>query len=384
MFWKYLLFETKLLMHNRKNWLLGIALILFFPLYYLHYSQTDLEDLLKKKNLDSQQFHTIFNAFPTELRHTPEGEGIYNNLTQQIMMIDMQRFYLWQKKHYDKFIENGLKLNELRLELHELGNKGIHPNHIIPKDEIQRESALLRYYQENDLPLIPNPLAASNYLPVTLRLLSGLLFCLLVLVAGSSMLVKDQVHRSVVSGFPVSFMQKVCSKVAIHFVQIMLFLFTGISAGVYYVAKKSEIGNFTAPVLIYQDGDFFAVSTTRYIIYMLIAFALITLLLLLAFALINVVTKNLYASAFILLVILLLPDLMRVAEVQVNWLYPLKFIDIGYVLNGDAALEFGNKKLDFKNSYIWLISMNVIVASALYFGNKLVHMRKVEGLLKTS
>ncbi len=384
MFWKYLLFETKLLMHNRKNWLLGIVLILFFPLYYFHYSQTDLEDMLKNKNLAAEQFHTIFNAFPIELQHSPEGEVIYNNLTQQASLINMQRFYLWQKNHYDKYIENGLKLNELRLELHELGNKGIHPNYIIPKDEIQRESAILRYYQENDLPLIPNPLAASNYLPVTLKLLSGLLFCLLVLVSGSSMLVNDQAHPSVVSGFPVSFMQKLSSKVAIHFVQIMLFLFVGIAAGLYYVAKKSEIGNFNTPVLIYQNGDFFAVPTMRYFIYIVLAFALIALLLLLAFALINVVTKNLYASAFILLVILLLPDLLRVAEVQVNWLYPLKFIDIAYVLNGDAALEFGNKKLDFKHSYIWLVSMNVIVAATLYFGNKFVHKRKVEGLLKTS
>ncbi len=30
MLWKYLLFETKLLLLNKKNWLLGIALILFF------------------------------------------------------------------------------------------------------------------------------------------------------------------------------------------------------------------------------------------------------------------------------------------------------------------------------------------------------------------
>lgn len=384
MFWKYLLFETKLLLHNRKNWLLGIGIILIFPFYYMQYSQMDIEDIQKQKNEESEKFHTIFNAFPEELRDTEEGAAIYDNLTQQASLINMQRFSLWQKDNYDRYIQDGLKLNDLRLEVHELGNKGIHPNHIIPIDVIQRESALLRYYQEHNLSIVPNALAASNYMPVVLKLISGVLFCILVLVAGSSMMVNDQLHQTVVKGFPVSFMQKISSKVAIHFVQIMVFLSIGLVAGVYYVSRKAEMGNFITPVLVYQDGDFITVSTSRYIVYMLIAFALIALLLLLSFVLINTVTKNLYATILILLVILLTPDLMRVADVQFNWLYPLKFIDIGYVLNGDAALDFNNKNLDFKNAFSWLIGLNLIVTAGLYVGNKLQSLRKAEVSLKTS
>ena len=76
MFWKYLLFETKLLLHNRKNWLLGICLILFFPLYYSQYSQIDIKDLQELKNEEAKQMFTVFNAFPEELRETAEGEAI--------------------------------------------------------------------------------------------------------------------------------------------------------------------------------------------------------------------------------------------------------------------------------------------------------------------
>ena len=191
MFWKYLLFETKLLIHNRKNWLLGIGLILFFPLYYSQYSQISIKDMQMMKNEEAQHFHTVFNAFPEELRETTEGEATYNNLTQQSSLINMQRFYLWKKDDHDKYIEDGLKLNELRLELHELGNKGIHPNYVIPKDVIQKEMAILRYYKVNKLPLVQNPYVASNYLPVALNMISGLLFCLFVLIVGSSMLLID-------------------------------------------------------------------------------------------------------------------------------------------------------------------------------------------------
>ena len=296
----------------------------------------------------------------------------------------MQRYYLWKKEDYDKYIEDGLKLNELRLELHELGNKGIHPNYVIPIDEIQKEMAILRYYKVHELPLVPNPFVASNYLPVALNMVSGLLFCLFVLIMGSSMLLIDQQNRSVVGGFPVTFMQKVSGKVGIHLVQVMLFLVIGVLVGGYYVALKTEWGNFLSPVLIYQDMDFIAVSTTRYVTYMFIAFALIALFLLLVFVLINVVTKNLYATILTMIVILLLPDLISVAGVKFNWLYPLKFIDIGAVLNGDAAMEFGNEKLDFKNSYSWLVGLNLLAAAVLYVRNKLLYIRKGEVAIKSN
>ncbi|MCM3711220.1 hypothetical protein [Sporosarcina luteola] len=382
MFWKYLLFESKLLLHNRKNWLLGIGLILFFPLYYSQYSQIDIKDMQKLKNEEAQHFHTVFNAFPEELRETVEGEAIYYNLTQQSSMINMQRFYLWKKDDYDKYIEDGLKLNELRLELHELGNKGIHPNYVIPKDVIQKELAILRYYKIHKLPLVPNPFVASNYLPIALNMISGLLFCLFVLIIGSSMLLNDQQHRSVVGGFPISFMQKVSGKVAIHLVQVQLFLVLGVLIGGYYVAQKTEWGNFMTPVLIYREMDFVAVSTFRYVTYMFIAFALIALFLLLVFVLINVVTKNLYATILSMIVILLLPDLISVAGLKFNWLYPLKFLDISSVLNGTAAMEFGNDKLDFKHSYSWLVGLNLLAAAVLYGRNKLLYIRRGEVALK--
>lgn len=384
MFWKYLLFETKLLLHNRKNWLLGIGLILFFPLYYSQYSQIDIKDMQKLKNEEAQHFHTVFNAFPEELREKAEGEAIYFNLTQQASLINMQRFYLWKKDDYEKYIEDGIKLNELRLELHELGNKGIHPNYVIPKDVIQKEMAILRYNKVHKLPLVLDPFVASNYLPAALNMISGLLFCLFVLLIGSSMLLNDQNHRSVVGGFPISFMQKVSGKVAIHLFQVLLFLALGVLIGGYYVAQKTDWGNFITPVLIYQDMDFIAVSTVRYITYMFIAFALIALFLLLVFVLINVVTKNLYATILMMLVILLLPDLISVAGMKFNWLYPLKFIDISSVLNGDAALEYGNEKLDFKHSFSWLVGLNLIAAAILYGRNKLLYIRNGKVALKTS
>ena len=382
MFWRYILFETKLLLRNWKNWLLGAALILFFPLYFLYYTQLDIIPIKEKKNEESADFMAILDAFPGSVWQTDEGKEIYNILTTQSSLHNMQRFVLWKNKDFNQYIDYGLKLNELRLEMHERGNKGIHQNYIIPIPEIQKEIALLKYYKEHNLPIIQDPYAASNYMPVALQLLSGVLFCLFVLLIASSILLHDQQHPTVITGFPISFMQKVSGKVTIHFFQVLVFFVSSVLIGGYYVSKKTEWGNFKTPVLIYQDADFIAVSMLRYIFYMFVAFALISLLLLLSFILINEITKNMYGTILLLLVVLLGPEFIRISGVESNWLYPLKFIDIGAVLNGDAAVIFGMEKLDFKNSFGWLIGLNLIIIAILYTRNKLLHLRNTEATLK--
>ncbi|MDN4607999.1 hypothetical protein [Sporosarcina highlanderae] len=389
MFRKYLLFEIKLLVLNKKNWLLGFALILFFPLYYSHYSQLDIVDMKEEITDKSETFYEVFNSFPGSVWQTQEGKEIYANLLEQVGLLFWQRLYLSKEvdnpesffsagPNFQKFFDAGLKLNELRLDLHQRGNKGIHRDHIIPVNEILKENALYEYHKEHELSLVQDPFKASNFVPVALNLISGTLFCILVLLAGSSMLVNDQLHPSVLFGFPVSFMQKAISKVGVHFVQIMLFLCIAILIGSYYVAGKAGWGDFRAPVLIYQDADFIAISMLRYLFYMLVAFGLIALLLLFTFLLVNLVTKNLYAAIVIILFVLLSPQLLQAAGVETNWLYPLKFIDIGAVLSGDAAKEYGIEKLDFMHAYSWLVGLNLLVVGILYGRNKLLHIRKVE------
>ncbi len=223
----------------------------------------------------------------------------------------MQRFFLTRGED-DQYIDNGLKLNELRLQMHESGNEGIPPYLVVPKEEIFKEDALLRYNKKHQLPLQPDPFVASNYLPVALNAISGLIFCLFfVLIAGSGMLAHEQQNRSVVSGFPISFMKKINGKVGLHFIQIFLFLILGLLLGGIYVSQKTASGNFASPILLFQNGDFLAVSTwIHYLAYMSIALVLITLLLLYGTALLNLLIKNVYATVLILVVVYLFAGLI--------------------------------------------------------------------------
>ncbi|WHT47996.1 hypothetical protein QNH10_18350 [Sporosarcina thermotolerans] len=324
------------------------------------------------------KLHKAFDKFPGSVWQTEEGKEIRGILIQQSSLLSQQRYALWKDDDFHEFFDAGLELNELRLEMHRRGNKGIQKEYIIPVDEILKENALYRYHKEHELPFIQNQFKASNYIPAALPLISGVMFCLFVLLAGSTMLVNDQQHPSVVYGFPISFMQKAANKVGVHLVQVMFFLSASILIGGYYVSRKTGWGDFRTPVVIYQNADYIAVSMLRYLLLMSIAFGLIALLLLFAFLLINIVTKNLYATILILLFVLLSPQLLLVAGVETNWLYPLEIIDIGAVLSGEAAKEFGIEKLDFKHAFSWLVVLNLIIISVLYGRNKLAQIQKVE------
>lgn len=150
-----------------------------------------------------------------------------------------------------------------------------------------------------------------------------------------------------------------------------------------YVAQKTDIGNFISPVLLFQDGHFVAVSTARYLTYLLIALALITSFLLYATVLLNLLIKNVYATVLILIVVFFLPDLLVLTGVEVTWIHPIKYIDIASVLTGDLAGEFGNNKLDYNDAFVWLLVQNLIVVAILYGRNKLVHIRKANTSIKS-
>ncbi|QTD41252.1 hypothetical protein [Sporosarcina sp. Te-1] len=384
MFWTYMKFESKLLLYNWKNWLIGIGLILFFPLYFSYYSQLDIKNLSDQKREEDEQMMSTFNGFNLDTDLEPNLEAVYNNLTEQSHLINMQRFYLRKEETHNDFIQNGLRLNELRLQLYEYDNQGIPSEYVKPKEEIFKESTLLQYYKEHQLFLAPDPFTASNYMPIALKMISGIIFLLFVLLMGGSMLVHDQEHASVIKGFPISFMRKLHGKVAIHFLQIMFFLVVGGIVGTIYVGIKHGYGNFMTPVLVLQNGTFIAMSNLKYYGYLLIGFALVTLLLLYATVLLNILTKNMYASVLCILGIYYVPDLLLAAGVKADFMQVIKYIDVSYVLSGEAAQQFVNNNLDGTHMYGWLVGLNVLLLVILFGWNKIKKIRKVETAVKVN
>lgn len=315
MYWKYWQFEMKLLLRQRKNWFLGLFLLLFFPVFFLVESREEPVSLESQKHYEANMLVAIFHQFPETERENPEGAAIYNNLTEQASLVNYQLYYLSEGAN-DDYVENGLKLNELRLELHEMGNKWI-PEHLVyPREETLKEEALLSYIQANDLPLEPESTGATHYLVEGLGVMSGLVFYMFILLAGSEILIFEQRHRTVFNGFPVSFLQKISAKISEMFLSIAGCLLLGLGLGFWVASSESGSGNFSYPVLLYRDGSFEAVSTMEYLLYALVLIMLVMLLVLIVSVLLNQLFRNAYANVLIGLGLFLLPDLLMGAGVD--------------------------------------------------------------------
>lgn len=380
MLWRYFLFETKRLLQNRKNWFLGIVLLLFFPIFILYAQQIPTESLRDIKREEAEMIKSLFNVYAVELQEgTLEEQAVYDNLLQQSSLVNYQVFYIRAGDVTEDYIENGLALTKLRLQAHELGNQGIPDYAIISEEDIMKEDALLQFIKENNIVLDANSFIAENQFVVALGLLSGLPFVFFVLLSGSDILVSEQRHETVMSGFPLSFMKKINVKVFLYFIYMMLFLVAGVLLGNYFMMKELGTSVLNDPVIIYSNGSFEAITLVHYLGYSLLAMALIILLTLYLSVLLNIVFKNAYANVLVGIGLFLLPSLLLVGEFKFSLLHPLKYVEFSHVLSGVLATQLDNSGLDYWMMMLWLLVLCMMFIMMLFAKNKLAYMREASG-----
>lgn len=376
MFWRYTLFEAKLICHNWKNAFVGAFILLFFVLSLFYQSHTEYETLKQVKKQEADALNATLNQFPDELRETKEGKRAYDNLTEQASLVGMQIYYLTQDDARQDYIEDDHKLTKLRLDAIKQGNVGVPDNLAFSKEYVSQEDTRIRYIEKHQLPLEVSNLSVSGYLPNALDVISGPLFCLLVLVAASEMIVFERKHQSVVNGIPVSFITKIHSKILVHFISIFGFLLIGLLLGMITSWTRYEWGDFLSPMMVYTNGDFEAVSTTRYLLAELLGFALTAILLLYLSVLLNLLVKNSYMTVFVGMVFILLPDFWIWAGRTVHWIYPVKFTAVSDVLSGEMAMIYKRTHMDYTHGFIWLVLGSVLLLIWLIVQNRWHYFRR--------
>lgn len=375
MFWKYTLFELKLMFRNKRNWFLALFIILFFPLFFSYYSETEIIPLKTKVEEEAAMNYSLLDIYPDKYRETEDGNEIYENLLQMQSLLNYQKYYLGVGKDHAKFIENGLKINELRLRNHELDNLGISEQFITPKKDILKNDAMLRYIKKFELELETDPIVASSYILYALSTLSGLFFVVIILIGGSELLAYESKHQTAVNGFPLSFMKRVFSKISIHLIFFITVLVLGILAGVSHVSRKVGSGSFSSPVLLYIDGDYTPISTIEFIMLIVAGMFIVIVLVLVLSILLNQLMQNAYANVLIGLGIFLLPPLLQLVGAT-EFMSPLMYIDIFGVLTGDLASELGNDKIDLLYASTWLVGIIVVLTLLVYLKNKLPYIQQ--------
>lgn len=367
MFWRYMLFEGKLALNNRKNWIIALFFLVIFTLLFMYTSQeNEPESLYDQKVAEAEDIKSAFYYMDDVRFDDDDAAEVYDIITEESSLINFQKWYIGSGGEPDEFIENGLELNKLRLKAYELGNAGLPSHLVIPKKEILQEDALMKYIKANDLPLESESFITSFYIEEGFKAMSGLLFFIVVLIAGSEMLTFEQRHESIYNGFPIPFIQRVATKVFIQFVYIYLFFIAGFFIGLEYLKRKLELFDYHFPILIYVNGDYEAISVLRYTLYMLIAFSLVTIITLLIAILFNMVLKHTFATILAGLGIFMIPYLIILAGWKVPILSSIIYLDFANVMAGDASENLRYTSIDFVNGYIWMTVVIFLLSAVIY------------------
>ncbi|MFD1609938.1 hypothetical protein ACFSBH_20155 [Oceanobacillus luteolus] len=375
MFWKFTRFEWKMVYINRKSWLLAIFLLLFFLLYFIYYSQEEQMSLQDQKRNEYQTSYAVFYHLDSGRHAIPEVAEVYERHTEIQSLLGMQVWNIGGGSDPEQYVEDGLEINQLRLEVHDLGNSGISDHLIVPREDILKEDALLHYIRDNDLPIESDSFMTNHYITNGLAMMSGLLFLIILLISGNEILVYERKHHSVLKGVPITFIKKITSKVFVHSLFIFTFLILGIAIGYSYLSRNVEGGGFQFPVLMYQNDTYVAISTIQYLAYLFIGFGVVTILILLLSVLMNMMFRHAFANVLIGLGIFILPDIVRAAGFEARFLHPIKYIDINKVLSGELAAELNNPAIDFWNAMITLGIVSLVLIVIIYAWNKYTYLQ---------
>jgi hypothetical protein len=376
MFWKYTYFEWKRLLKSRKSWFIGAFLLFFFLLYFFYYSQDEPPTLHAQKKMETEMSYAIFYYLDIYRHDIPEVEEVYNRHVEIQSLLGMQVWHIGDGNDPEQYIEDGLEINRLRLEIHDLENAGI-PDHLItPREEILQEEALLHYITENNLPIESESFATNHYVTNALGMMSGLLFLVLLLISGNDILLYERQHSSVMKGMPLPFMRKVTSKVLVHAMFLLAVLLVGFVIGSLYLSANTDGGGFSFPMLMYQNESYEAISTLQYCIYLFFGFFVVIIVVLLLSVLLNMLFHHAFLNVLIALGIFFLPDLIAASGFQPSFLHPIKFIDIHRALTGELAVQLNQPAIEYGSVLLTLVGFTIILILIIFILNRYTYQRK--------
>jgi hypothetical protein len=373
MFSTFTRLEGKLLLKSRKGGFIAAFFLLFFLLFFMYYSQEEPLTLQDEKRMETEMSYAIFYYLDIYRHDIPEVAEVYSRHTEIQSLLGMQVWHIGDGNDPEQYIEDGLEINRLRLEIHDLDHAGIPEHLVIPREEILKEDALLHYIRDNQLPIEPNSFATNHYVTSALAMMSGLLFLVLVLISANEIMLYENRHESLFRGMPLSFMKKVTSKVFVQAAFLFGLLFAGLGIGSLYLSYSTGEGGFSFPVLIYENGGYTAISTYQYLVFVFAGFALVIIVLLLLSVLLNMLFRHAFANILIGLGIFLLTDMVRAAGFQTSFLNSIKLIDIQAVLSGELAVTLDEPAIEFSSSFITLAVIAMILTFLIWAINKWTH-----------
>lgn len=336
----YFNFEWKIFLKKSKTSFMILVLLTFFGTVFYSINQKDLGSQEKQLNEELNQTR-ILSQYAQQYNEENEEEfSLGTNINQQQSLLASQANGL-TFNNTEWYLNSGIKLAELRLEMQESDSFSELPVTLLPKeDTITRDLVKLKAIEENSREILKNAKSSSGFVQEALSLFGLVAFGYLLLF-GNDLVIDDFEHETMLKSYPVTPLERFTTKLVIYSVSAILML--GVSLGVLSILTSLywNVGDFSYPIGLYLAGQFQAVPLWQYVSLYLFYYFILSIHTFLLVMVLNHYLKNSIGTMIIGMILYTLPYLLQSIASYLKFL-PFHYYNLGYLFDGRFGTELSD------------------------------------------
>lgn len=274
---------------------------------------------------------------------------IYRNLTQQFDKLAYQKLGLIMDDE-SNYIKNAIELTDLRNEIYSMDGFNDIAEFMPTYSQNNLDYALYTAIQDQGEKLLIDNSNFPTYI-ILMLLVLGYGWYLLVGIFSSDILLDEENHTSLVSGYPYTMAAKLLAKVFSYLIfTIGLLLFTFVIA-IGVASFMYEI-DLAYPAAIF-NGNYLTITVWEYIGLAFLYLVCISLTALTVSIVLNYYLKNLYTVIFAHFFFFFIMQLIS-ASGEWLWFLPFNYLNFSTLIDGQVAEMIGSTMITINNGFIIL------------------------------
>lgn len=351
----------------KKNILLMLLLVLLMIFFVLVVEVQNLGDNYRQWRAYHESIEINISYFDSSLLRKREYKETYDNLNKQESYIaSLQNGEVFNSPQ--TYLEGSINLFQTMLAGYQNNYLGASTLNIPPKYKLRQRLVIYKYLYHNRIPVIMNSKSSSTYLIYILNFVAIFIFFYILLISNDVWMIKLD-HKTVLRDIPYRVEDEVKGKTAINLVLTLIPLLLGLIGAYIFAGFRNGFYSLNYPNVFYFN-KIRAIPLWLDCLFFLIYIAVLVIFVTSLTLLLNQITKNVYLTTFIGIILYVLSYLPDHLFKIIFWL-PTAYLNVNDLLNGTVASRTGFAGLNFvTGSVILLIWSAILIILFKYLVNK--------------
>lgn len=358
-----ILTEFVLYRNNRKVQLLAFLVILFSIAGTFFVSSLDIGNLAKIKKNEIQQIRGSLETISESDRAKQVGSQKYQTLVTQESLLSTQQMTIIMENN-PLYLNTEKELTDLQLTMSEQDSYQDITGFLPSINQLLQTQVTTNYLIKHQLTKPFNTLTGINYTYFFLSLL-GLSLSLIVCLFSCDILIDDFERPSLVRGYPVPTSKRIWAKLLLLASLIFFLVLSTLVLGFAVMSTRFVTGQLNYPQAVFISYNHFVPLGFGYFLLLFLGLSVLVIVFcLLLSVLLNMLTRSLYLTLFIELLLIGLPNYFSQLN-RLTFFLPFTYLNLTDLLSGKLAYSANQPLLTPVTAFIvlscWIILLAIII-----------------------